>query len=92
MEKAKSEAESVSNLHRALVANISHEIRTPLNSIIAFNSMLLEDETLSEAQREFVSSAIVSAEALLGIIGQILDFAKLESGSDLHQELVVENF
>jgi signal transduction histidine kinase len=92
LEKAKSEAESVSNLHRAFVANISHELRTPLNSIIGFNSMLLEDETLSEAQREFVSSAIVSAEALLGIIGQILDFAKLESGSDTHQELVVENF
>ena len=92
LEKAKSEAESISNLHRAFVANISHELRTPLNSIIAFNSMLLEDETLSEAQREFVSSAIVSAEALLGIIGQILDFAKLESGSDTHQELVVENF
>ena len=41
----------------------------------------MEDETLSEAQREFVASAIVSAEALLGIIGQILDFAKLESGA-----------
>ena len=74
------------------MANISHELRTPLNSIIAFNSLLLEDDTLSEAQREFVSSAIVSAEALLGIIGQILDFAKLESGSVTHQELVIESF
>ena len=92
LEKAKLEAESVSNLHRAFVANISHELRTPLNSIIAFNSLLMEDETLSEAQREFVASAIVSAEALLGIIGQILDFAKLESGSEVHQELVIESF
>ena len=92
LEKAKIEAESVSSLHRAFVANISHELRTPLNSIIAFNSLLLEDDSLSEAQREFVSSAIVSAEALLGIIGQILDFAKLESGSMTHQELVIETF
>ena len=92
LEKAKLEAESVSNLHRAFVANISHELRTPLNSIIAFNSLLIEDETLGEAQREFVASAIVSAEALLGIIGQILDFAKLESGSEVHQELVIESF
>ncbi|ACO69972.1 predicted protein, partial [Micromonas commoda] len=45
-----------------------------------------------EPQREFVSSAIVSAEALLGIIGQILDFAKLESTSGMHQELVIESF
>ena len=82
----------MSNLHRAFVANISHELRTPLNSIIAFNSLLIEDETLGEAQREFVASAIVSAEALLGIIGQILDFAKLESGSEVHQELVIESF
>ena len=92
LEKAKREAESVSALHRAFVANISHELRTPLNSIIAFNSLLLEDDTLTEPQREFVSSAIVSAEALLGIIGQILDFAKLESGSGMHQELVIESF
>ena len=62
--KAKLEAESVSSLHRAFVANISHELRTPLNSIIAFNSLLLEDDTLTEAQREFVSSAIVSAEVM----------------------------
>ena len=92
LEKAKMEAESVSQLHRAFVANISHELRTPLNSIIAFNSLLLEDESLTEAQREFVGSAIVSAEALLGIIGQILDFAKLESGSETHQTLVLESF
>ena len=92
LEKAKREAESVSALHRAFVANISHELRTPLNSIIAFNSLLLEDDTLTEPQREFVSSAIVSAEALLGIIGQILDFAKLESTSGMHQELVIESF
>lgn len=92
LEKAKLEAESVSNLHRAFVANISHELRTPLNSIIAFNSLLLDDTSLTDSQREFVSSAIVSAEALLGIIGQILDFAKLESGSVTHQELVIESF
>ena len=92
LEKAKIEAESVSQLHRAFVANISHELRTPLNSIIAFNSLLLEDESLTEAQREFVGSAIVSAEALLGIIGQILDFAKLESGSETHQAIVLESF
>ena len=93
LEKAKIEAESVSQLHRAFVANISHELRTPLNSIIAFNSLLLEDESgWTEAQREFVGSAIVSAEALLGIIGQILDFAKLESGSETHQALVLESF
>ena len=92
LEKAKIEAESVSQLHRAFVANISHELRTPLNSIIAFNSLLLEDESLTEEQREFVGSAIVSAEALLGIIGQILDFAKLESGSETHQTLVLESF
>ena len=92
LEAAKHEAENVSALHRAFVANISHELRTPLNSIIAFNSLLMEDESLTEPQREFVSSAIVSAEALLGIIGQILDFAKLESGIEQHQELVVESF
>jgi signal transduction histidine kinase len=77
LQKAKIEAESVSQLHRAFVANISHELRTPLNSIIAFNSLLMEDETLTEAQREFVSSAIVSAEALLGIIGAYWAFHQI---------------
>ena len=39
-----------------------------------------------------MGSAVVSAEALLGIIGQILDFAQLESGSETHQAIVLESF
>mmetsp|Transcript_30450 Transcript_30450/g.72106 ORF Transcript_30450/g.72106 Transcript_30450/m.72106 type:complete len:900 (+) Transcript_30450:163-2862(+) len=72
------EAEASSRLSRRFVANISHELRTPLNSVIAFSSLLL-DSGLSTLHEEYVRSSLTSAEALLGIINQVLEYAKVES-------------
>lgn len=76
---ARDEAESVAQLHRTFIANMSHELRTPLNSVIAFNSLLLEGSELSDMNTGYVHAAITSAEALLGMINQILEYAKLEN-------------
>ncbi|EKX38447.1 hypothetical protein GUITHDRAFT_77158 [Guillardia theta CCMP2712] len=76
------EAETSARLSRKFIANISHELRTPLNSVVAFNSLLLEADDLNSIHREYVSSSLTSAEALLGIINQVLEYAKLEAKAD----------
>jgi signal transduction histidine kinase/CheY-like chemotaxis protein len=63
----------------AFLANVSHELRTPLNGLTGVISLLLE-AGLPEPQRKYAELAADSADALLGVIGDVLDFAKLEAG------------
>jgi PAS domain S-box-containing protein len=61
------------------LATMSHEVRTPLNGIVGFTSLLLETP-LSAEQREYVQTIRMSTEALIQLTGDILDFARIESG------------
>ena len=79
LEMANQESGATAGLQRVFLANISHELRTPLNSVIGFNTVLLEDTNLKKEQREYVSSSISSAESLLGVINQILEYSKLQT-------------
>ena len=63
------------------LANMSHEIRTPLNSIIGFSQVLTSSSDLNEKNSKYASIIESSAKSLLGIINDILDISKIESGN-----------
>lgn len=62
------------------LATMSHELRTPLNSIIGFSEVLGGDDNLSDRHRRYAGNIQTSGKMLLGMINDILDLAKIESG------------
>jgi signal transduction histidine kinase len=80
LNQARVAAEESVRAKEAFLANMSHEIRTPLNGIIGLARLLQKDTQPAERPR-YLDSIVTSAEGLLVIINDILDFAKIESGT-----------
>ncbi|MGD0954643.1 MAG: PAS domain S-box protein [Methanotrichaceae archaeon] len=75
--QAKEAAEESVKAKSAFLANMSHELRTPMNAVIGFSSLLLDDN-LTKDHREYIEGIRKGGEALLAIIGDILEFSRSE--------------
>lgn len=79
MKEAKEAAEDASRAKSDFLAMMSHEIRTPLHGVIGFAS-LLDDDTFPKRQQEAIRGIRESANLLLALVTDVLDFSRIEAG------------
>lgn len=78
-EEARLQAEENSRMKSDFVANVSHELRTPLNGILGF-AEIIRDDAQTDDTREYAQTIHQSGQQLLGVVNDMLDVAKIESG------------
>ena len=85
-EKATHIAENAVKAKQQFLSNMSHEIRTPMNAIIGFTKVLLKTE-LSPKQKEYLTAIKLSGDALIVLINDILDLAKVDAGKMVFEKI-----
>lgn len=73
------------NAKQQFLSNMSHEIRTPMNAIIGFTKVLLKSE-LTHKQKEYLDAIKISGDALIVLINDILDLAKVDAGKMVFEQ------
>ena len=80
LQDALASAEKANQAKTAFLSNVSHEIRTPMNAIIGLNNIAMNDPSASGKVKEYLKKIGDSSQHLLGIINDILDMNRIESG------------
>lgn len=81
LKEAEARAEAANRAKSEFLANMSHEIRTPMNAIIGLSGILALDQALTGRQKEYLATLQASANALMTLIDDLLDVARIESGA-----------
>jgi signal transduction histidine kinase len=78
--------QEANRLKTEFVSMVSHELRTPLTSIQGYAELLLEDQRITEEQRETLTIVKKNSDRLLGLVNDLLDLSRMEAGKlDLHR-------
>ncbi len=85
-EKATIVAEDAVKTKQQFLSNMSHEIRTPMNAIVGFTKVVLKTE-LTDKQREYLTAIKNSGDALIVLINDILDLAKVDAGKMTFEQI-----
>jgi PAS domain S-box-containing protein len=85
--QAREEADRANRAKSDFLSSMSHELRTPMNAILGFGQLMEYDESLQEEQLDNVNEILKAGKHLLGLINEVLDLAKVESG---HIDLSLE--
>lgn len=76
---SRNELEQANMAKRNFLAHMSHEIRTPMNGVVSMLA-LLKGSTLPDHEKKYIDIAKTSTNLLLGLVGDILDFSRIEAG------------
>lgn len=76
---ARNKGEEVKSVRNIIMANVSHEIRTPMNTIVGLIEILRKDDTISDVTKEHLDSMNEASNSLLGVVNNLIDFAKIDS-------------
>lgn len=79
-ELAAEQAEMATKAKTMFLANISHDIRTPMNAIVGITELMEKDHDISEKMHDYLEKVEASSHYLLGLINNVLDMSKIESG------------
>jgi len=84
--EARHRAEEAVKAKQQFLSNMSHEIRTPMNAIVGFTKVVLKTN-LDEKQREYINAIKISGDALIVLINDILDLAKVDAGKMTFEQI-----
>ena len=88
--EARDEALAANRSKSMFLANMSHELRTPLNAILGFSAMVSTNANLSDQDRKDLEIVGSSGEHLLGLIDDVLDMAKIETGGSVVESAAID--
>ena len=82
-EEARREAEQANRAKQEFLSSMSHDIRTPMNAIVGMTALALDNTDNPEQVRDYLGKIALSSKHLLGLINDVLDISKIESGKML---------